>query len=70
MQNNIGSFDRAVRIILGFTLIAYAFPIGFPETGWNWVGWIGLVPLATAIFNFCPLYRMIGVSTVKNLQPH
>jgi hypothetical protein len=69
MKNNIGSLDRVARIVIGFAFIAYALPIGFPETGWNWVGWIGLVPLATVIFNFCPLYRLIGVSTVESQQP-
>jgi hypothetical protein len=63
MSKNIGPVDRIIRIILGLVLIAYAIPIWFPVTGWNWVGWIGLIPLATAIFNFCPLYQILGIST-------
>ncbi|MBU6249420.1 MAG: DUF2892 domain-containing protein, partial [Xanthomonadaceae bacterium] len=27
--------------------------------------WIGVVPLATGLVNFCPLYKLIGVSTCK-----
>ena len=63
MIKNVGGLDRIARIVLGILLIAYAIPIGFPHTGWNWVGWIGLVPLLTAFVGSCPLYSMIGVST-------
>ena len=38
MNTNIGPLDRAVRVIIGVALIAYAIPYGFPETGWNWIG--------------------------------
>ena len=44
-------------------LIAYAIPLGFPQTGWNWVGWIGVVPIATAILGICPIYGLLGLST-------
>jgi hypothetical protein len=27
------------------------------------LGWIGIVPLATAAIGWCPLYTIIGVST-------
>ena len=63
MIKNVGSLDRIVRIVLGILLLAYAIPIGFPHTGWNWVGWIGVIPLLTAFAGSCPLYSMIGVST-------
>lgn len=52
-----------LRIIVGVVLIAYATPLGFPHTGWNWTGWIGVVPLLTALVGSCPLYSMLGVST-------
>ena len=63
MSVNVGGVDRVLRIIIGLVLIAYAIPLGFPHTGWNWVGWIGVVPLLTALVGFCPLYSIIGVST-------
>ena len=25
--------------------------------------WIGLVPLATGIFKFCPVYRLLGINS-------
>jgi hypothetical protein len=63
MIANIGSIDRVLRVTIGLALIAYAIPLGFPHTGWNWVGWIGVVPLATAMVGLCPLYSVIGVSS-------
>jgi hypothetical protein len=34
-----------------------------PATGYNWLGWIGVVPLATALLGWCPAYTLLGVST-------
>jgi len=31
-----------------------------PKTPW---GWVGLIPLATAAFRFCPLYTLLGIRT-------
>ncbi len=63
MTPNIGTADRIVRIVIGLVLIAYAIPIGFGHTGWNWVGWIGVVPILTATVRFCPLYTLLGVNS-------
>jgi hypothetical protein len=49
--------------VVGILLIAYAIPVGFAQTGWNWVGWIGVVPLLTAFLGVCPAYSLFGVST-------
>jgi hypothetical protein len=67
-MSNVGSADRILRVIVGIVLIAYAIPIGFPQTGWNWTGWIGVVPLLTAIFAYCPAYTAFGVSTCSVKQ--
>jgi hypothetical protein len=63
MTANVGMVDRIVRVILGIVLIAYAIPVGFAATGWNWVGWIGVIPLVTGLLGNCPLYSLLGVST-------
>lgn len=57
-NTNIGTIDRALRIIVGLALLALVF-IG-PQTWW---GLIGLIPLATGLFSTCPLYSMLGMST-------
>jgi len=60
---NVGLIDRAVRIVAGLLLLAFALNLIFPATGWNWLGWIGVVPLATAVAGFCPAYRLFGLTT-------
>lgn len=65
MSRNVGGLDRLLRVVVGLVLIAYAIPLGLPVTGWNWVGWIGVVPLLTALLGVCPAYSVIGVSTCK-----
>lgn len=59
----MGPIDRAVRVVLGLILIAFAIPIGVPATEWGWIGWIGIVPILTALVGFCPLYALLGTST-------
>jgi len=63
MKANIGTIDRLARIILGLALLAFAMRLGFPDTGWNWLGWIGVVPLLTAFVRYCPAYGLVGIST-------
>ena len=55
--------DRGARIVIGLVLLAYALKLGLPDTGWNWIGWIGVVAILTAIFRYCPAYSIIGIRT-------
>jgi hypothetical protein len=63
MTINVGSFDRLARLILGAVLIAFALGYIAPGMGWNWVGWIGVIPILTALFGTCPAYGLFGWST-------
>jgi Inner membrane protein YgaP-like, transmembrane domain len=58
MTTNVGTIDRALRILVGLALISLVF-VG-PQTPW---GWIGLVPLATALLGWCPPYALLGINT-------
>lgn len=58
MKANVGGIDKVVRIGAGVILIGLAVAgIGAPWT------WIGVVPLATGLVGWCPLYRLVGVNT-------
>ncbi|MBS9778588.1 MAG: DUF2892 domain-containing protein [Gammaproteobacteria bacterium] len=59
-KKNIGTIDRTLRIIAGIVLIALAVTgkVGF------W-GYIGVVPLVTALVSLCPLYSLLGINTGK-----
>ena len=58
MKKNVGGADRIIRIILGIGLLSLIV-VG-PKTLW---GLVGLVPLLTATFSFCPLFLILGMST-------
>jgi hypothetical protein len=58
MKANVGSVDRILRIVVGLVLIALA------ATGTVGVwGWIGVVPVLTGLFKFCPAYTLLGMNT-------
>jgi hypothetical protein len=63
LANNVGTFDRIARVVVGIALIAFAWGYIAPGTGWNWVGWIGVVPILTALFGTYPAYSLFGLST-------
>jgi hypothetical protein len=58
MTGNVGGIDRVLRILVGLGLLSLVF-VG-PQTPW---GWIGVVPLLTALIGWCPAYTLIGWST-------
>ena len=58
MTQNVGTIDKVLRVIIGLGLIGLVF-FG-PQTPW---GWLGVVPLTTALLGSCPLYSVIGLST-------
>ncbi len=58
MKLNVGGIDRILRIVAGLVLVGMAAAGMF--TPWTW---IGVVPLLTGIFGFCPAYTLFGMST-------
>lgn len=57
MEKNIGTIDKTIRVILGVVIIALGV---LNESLW---GAIGLIPLLTALINWCPLYPILGINT-------
>jgi len=58
MTPNVGTIDRIARIGGGAALIALA------ATGTVGVwGYIGIVPVLTGLFRFCPAYPLLGINT-------
>ena len=58
MIQNVGTVDRAFRVLAGVVLIAASL-LGYIGV---W-GWLGVIPLATGLFRFCPAYLPFGWST-------
>ena len=70
MIANVGTTDRAFRLVLGVALIAAALLSGgavFDGAALKYGAVVvGIVMLATATFRFCPLYTVLGVKTCRN----
>jgi len=59
---NVGGADRVVRAIVGVLLLGLYGALPSP---WKYLTLLGLVLLATAATGFCPLYRVMGLSTCR-----
>ena len=59
MKCNVGTIDRLIRIVVGLTIAILG--VWFD----SWWGLIGLVPLTTGLFRWCPLYVPLKISTEK-----
>lgn len=66
---NVGTPDRIIRLILGAALILVPLLNGFGATASVALEALsiaaGAVLVLTALFRFCPLYRLFGKSTCR-----
>lgn len=63
MKKNMGGADRVVRAILGVAILGFGLSCG------AWWGWIGIIPLFTAVVSWCPAYLPFGISTCRVKSP-
>ena len=59
MKKNMGTADRVIRGIIGIAVLAAGYYFK------SWFGLIGLIPLGTAVFAWCPGYLPFGISTSR-----
>lgn len=58
MKKNEGKLDRSLRVVVGLILITLAAT----NTVGIWA-YIGVVPVLTGAFGFCPIYSLLGINT-------
>ncbi|MBU3623977.1 DUF2892 domain-containing protein [Polynucleobacter sp. AP-Latsch-80-C2] len=58
MTYNVGGIDRVLRIAIGALLIVLA-----ASNIVGWWGWLGLIPMATGLFRFCPAYSVLRINS-------
>jgi len=63
MKANVGTIDKVLRLVAGAALISIVF-VG-PQTPW---GWIGIVPIATALVGWCPAYSIFGINSCSTKE--
>jgi len=59
MKCNVGPIDRIIRLVAGLGIAVTGIIF---ESYW---GLIGVVFIATALFQFCPFYPLLGINTNK-----
>ena len=59
MKPNVGFTDRAIRIVLGAAILGAGYYFQ------SWWGLVGIVPLLTAVFRFCPAFLPFGLNTCE-----
>ena len=63
---NVGSIDKTIRLIAGFALLAWSvLGTGLSGTAGIAAAVVGLVLLATGLINFCPLFKIFGISSFR-----
>jgi hypothetical protein len=60
MKRNVGTVDRAIRVVAGLALLSLIFIL---EGAARWWGLVGLLPLATGLVGWCALYVPLGMDT-------
>lgn len=71
MKKNFTSQGRFIRAVLGIVLLLTAFLHLFQDfLLQNLAIGVGLILLVTAILQFCPIYKFLGIDTFKaNKRP-
>lgn len=63
MKKNIGKSDRFIRLVLA-AVLAGVVAADLVTGTLSLIAIIAaVILLATALFNFCPLYRLLGIQT-------
>jgi hypothetical protein len=63
MNKNEGNIDRIIRAVVAVAAFGGAGAVGF-DTGWGIaLALVGVIMAVTAAVGFCPLYRLVGIST-------
>lgn len=67
MKRNMGNIDSWIRLIIGAILFGLSV---FSIVGWaKWVLIvIGAILVLTSLFNYCPLYSLLKISTYKKKE--
>lgn len=65
MKTNVGNLDRTLRVLFGIALLSLLY---FGKGQLKWLGLVGIIPIATGLMRFCPLYSAFGINTCSKDQ--
>jgi len=70
LEKNVGSADRAVRVVLVAFLWMWALTAHLGTLATVVMAAIGGILLSTVISQYCPMWAMLGISTLKGRTPN
>ena len=59
MHHNVEGIEQILRIVLGVVISTIRVIYNI------WWGMVGLIPLVTGTMSWCPLYNLVGLSSLK-----
>ncbi len=66
MEKNMGTIDRLIRIVVAAVLILLIY-LKVITGVWMYVaGLVAVVFIVTSMLGFCPLYKLLGISTCND----
>lgn len=65
MKSNVGSIDKIVRILIAVVISSLYFTGTVQGTVAFVLLALGAIFLLTSVVGFCPLYRLVGITTCK-----
>lgn len=65
MKKNVGAIDGVIRILIFMIGMVYAIFTG----AWYWMI-PGTILLVTALAQWCPVYEVVGASSLKETPEH
>ncbi len=68
MKNNVAMTDRVIRVLIAVIFTSLYFTSNITGTLGIVLLVLGGVFLVTAFIGFCPIYRILGISTNKKLK--
>jgi hypothetical protein len=68
MKNNVAMIDRVVRTLIAVIFASLYFSGNVTGALGLVLLFAGIVFLLTAIVGFCPIYRILGISTNKKTK--
>ena len=64
-MKNISPIDRFIRLVTGVLLSLFGY--FWLASPWSWLAYaIAIVMFGTAVFRFCPIYRIFGLATFRD----
>ncbi|GGK58850.1 MULTISPECIES: YgaP family membrane protein [Flavobacteriaceae] len=65
MKKNVGNADKLVRILIALAIVVLYYTNIITGMLAIVLMAVGIVLLLTVLFNFCPLYSILGIKTCK-----